>query len=83
MTENLTAICYLISAIFFILALKGLSNPESARNGNLMGIVGMVIAILTTLNNPNVDSITLIIVGIIIGGAIGSAFGMLNVLLCA
>ena len=71
MTENLTAICYLISAIFFILALKGLSNPESARNGNLMGIIGMIIAIVTTLNNPNVDSITLIVLGIIIGGAIG------------
>ena len=56
MTENLTAICYLISAIFFILALKGLSHPESARNGNVMGIIGMIIAIITTLNNPNVDS---------------------------
>ena len=72
MTENLTAICYLISAIFFILALKGLSNPESARNGNIMGIIGMTIAIITTLNNPNVDSLALIILGIIIGGAIGT-----------
>ena len=72
MTENITAICYLISAIFFILALKGLSNPESARNGNWMGIIGMTIAILTTLVNPNVDSVTLIILGIIIGGAIGT-----------
>ena len=72
MTENLTAICYLISAIFFILALKGLSNPESARNGNIMGIIGMIIAIITTLNNPNVDSLALIILGIIIGGAIGT-----------
>ena len=72
MTENLTAICYLISAIFFILALKGLSHPESARNGNIMGIVGMFIAILTTLFNPNVLSYELIILGIVIGGAIGT-----------
>ena len=72
MTENLTAICYLISAIFFILALKGLSHPESARNGNIMGIIGMIIAIITTLNNPNVDSMALIILGIIIGGALGT-----------
>ncbi len=72
MTENITAICYLISAIFFILALKGLSHPESARNGNIMGIIGMIIAIITTLNNPNVDSMALIILGIIIGGALGT-----------
>ncbi len=52
MSENLTAISYLISAIFFILALKGLSHPESARNGNVMGIVGMIIAIVTTAFNP-------------------------------
>ena len=76
MTENITAICYLISAIFFILALKGLSNPESARNGNVMGITGMVIAILTTLNNPNVDSMALIILGIIIGGTIGTLIAL-------
>jgi NAD(P) transhydrogenase subunit beta len=76
MTENLTAICYLISAIFFILALKGLSNPESARNGNIMGIIGMTIAIITTLNNPNVDSLALIILGIIIGGAIGTSIAL-------
>jgi len=68
MTENLTAIFYLISAIFFILALKGLSHPESARNGNIMGIIAMIIAIITTLFNPNVDSLTLIILGIIVGG---------------
>ena len=71
MTENLTAICYLISAIFFILALKGLSHPESARNGNVMGIVGMTVAIITTLFNKNVLSYELIVLGIIIGGAIG------------
>ena len=65
MTKNLTAICYLISAIFFILALKGLSHPESARNGNIMGIIGMVIAIVTTLFNPNVLSYELIIFGIL------------------
>ena len=72
MSENLTAICYLISAIFFILALKGLSHPESARNGNILGIVGMFIAIVTTLFNPNVLSYEMIILGIIIGGAIGT-----------
>ena len=72
MSENLTAISYLISAIFFILALKGLSHPESARNGNVMGIVGMIIAIITTAFNPNVLSYEMIILGILIGGGIGT-----------
>ena len=72
MSENLTAISYLISAIFFILALKGLSHPESARNGNMMGIIGMIIAIITTAFNPNVLSYEMIILGILIGGAIGT-----------
>ena len=72
MSENLTAISYLVSAIFFILALKGLSHPESARNGNIMGIVGMIIAVITTLFNPNVLSYEMIIIGILIGGAIGT-----------
>ena len=72
MSENLTAISYLISAIFFILALKGLSHPESARNGNMMGIIGMIIAIITTAFNPNVLSYEMIVLGILIGGAIGT-----------
>ena len=72
MSENLTAISYLISAIFFILALKGLSHPESARNGNMMGIIGMIIAIITTAFNPNVLSYEMIILGILIGGGIGT-----------
>ena len=72
MSENLTAISYLISAIFFILALKGLSHPESARNGNMMGIIGMIIAIVTTAFNPNVLSYEMIILGILIGGGIGT-----------
>ena len=72
MSENLTAISYLISAIFFILALKGLSHPESARNGNVMGIIGMIIAIITTAFNPNVLSYEMIILGILIGGGIGT-----------
>jgi len=48
MSANLSALLYLISAVLFILALRGLSSPESARMGNVFGMVGMVIAILTT-----------------------------------
>jgi NAD(P) transhydrogenase subunit beta len=63
---------YLIAAILFILALRGLSSPESSRQGNLFGILGMVIAVVTTLALPGVLSYWLIIVGIVIGGAIGT-----------
>ena len=45
MSANLSAILYLISGVLFILALRGLSSPETSRHGNLFGIIGMVIAI--------------------------------------
>ena len=72
MTENYTATLYLVSAIFFVLSLNGLSNPESARKGNFYGIFGMIIAIGTTLLSPEVVSYPLIIAGILIGGTIGT-----------
>src|SRR5260370_42643442 len=49
MSQNLAALLYLVSGVLFILALRGLSNPETSRQGNLLGIAGMAIAILTTL----------------------------------
>ncbi|NQW00023.1 MAG: NAD(P)(+) transhydrogenase (Re/Si-specific) subunit beta [Rhodospirillales bacterium] len=72
METGFTGYAYLVSAVFFIMALRGLSSPETARTGNLFGIVGMVIAIGTTLNAPGVLSWELIIVGILIGGGIGT-----------
>ncbi|MDF1749080.1 MAG: NAD(P)(+) transhydrogenase (Re/Si-specific) subunit beta [Alphaproteobacteria bacterium] len=63
---------YLVAAVCFILALRGLSHPETARNGNRFGIAGMAIAILTTLAMPNVLSYEWIILGIVVGGAIGT-----------
>ncbi|MEM7121675.1 MAG: NAD(P)(+) transhydrogenase (Re/Si-specific) subunit beta [Pseudomonadota bacterium] len=71
MSANLSAIAYLIAAICFILALKGLSSPTSSRRGNIIGIIGMVIAVVTTVLNPEVVSYTWIIAGLVIGGAIG------------
>ena len=47
-SANLLAIFYLISGILFILALRGLSSPETSRQGNLFGIIGMVIAVTVT-----------------------------------
>src|SRR5207248_2164489 len=63
---------YLVASVCFIMALRGLSSPQTARGGNLYGIAGMAIAILTTLAMPQVVSFWLIILGILIGGAIGS-----------
>jgi NAD(P) transhydrogenase subunit beta len=73
-SANLSALLYLIASICFIMALRGLSSPESARGGNLFGIAGMVIAVATTLAGPGIQlgSLPLIAVGVIIGGAIGT-----------
>jgi len=71
-SESLASLLYLIASICFIMALRGLSSPETARGGNIYGIVGMVIAIATTLATPSVVSFWLIIVGLLIGGAIGT-----------
>jgi NAD(P) transhydrogenase subunit beta len=71
-SDSLSAFFYLIASVCFILALRGLSSPRTARIGNLYGIAGMVIAVVTTLLTPHVVSFWLIAVGILIGGAIGT-----------
>ncbi len=72
MSGSISGLAYLIAAILFILALRGLSSPETARKGNIYGIVGMVIAVVTTLVAPGVVSFGLIILGVLIGGSIGT-----------
>jgi NAD(P) transhydrogenase subunit beta len=72
MSESLSALLYLVAAVCFIMALRGLSSPDTARAGNLYGIIGMAIAILTTLASPYVVSYWLIAVGLVIGGAVGA-----------
>ncbi|MBL4615925.1 MAG: NAD(P)(+) transhydrogenase (Re/Si-specific) subunit beta, partial [Magnetovibrio sp.] len=76
MSENISAFAYLIASVCFILALRGLSHPESSRRGNMLGMIGMVIAIGTTLVDPNVVSYPLIIVGLLIGGSIGTVVAL-------
>ena len=76
MSENLSALLYLIASICFIMGLKGLSSPETARAGNVFGIAGMIIAVVTTLATPQVVSFWLIIIGILIGGAIGTVVAL-------
>jgi NAD(P) transhydrogenase subunit beta len=76
MTENLAALLYLVAAVCFIMALRGLSSPVTSRQGNIYGIVGMAIAILTTLAMPAMGGYGRIVVGIAIGGAIGTFIAM-------
>lgn len=76
MTATTTGFAYLIASVCFILALRGLSNPESARKGNLLGITGMVIAIVTTLLDPGVVSFSWIILAVLIGGSIGTVVAL-------
>ena len=72
MNQDLTAFAYLAAAVCFIMALRGLSSPVSSQGGNRFGIVGMILAIATTLAQPGVVSYPLIAAGIAIGGAIGA-----------
>ena len=71
MTANLSALAYLVAAVCFILALKGLSSPTSSRRGNMIGIAGMAIAVATTIADPSVVSYGWIVGGLVLGGAIG------------
>ena len=72
MSANLTALAYLIASVLFIMALRGLSSPETARSGNVYGMIGMAIAVITTVINPEVVSYTWILTALVIGGAIGT-----------
>jgi NAD(P) transhydrogenase subunit beta len=73
MSANQVALWYLVASICFILALKGLSHPSTARRGNLLGIVGMVIAVVVTLAlvYSHTKNVGMILAGIVVGGAIG------------
>src|SRR6201993_134113 len=75
MNANLSAVLYLVAGVLFILSLRGLSSPATSRQGNLFGMIGMAIAIGTTLaGHPPADGLAwvLVIVGVAIGGSIGA-----------
>ena len=74
MSANLSAIFYLFSGVLFILALRGLSSPETSRQGNLFGIIGMIIAITVTfLSVGNFSNgFIFVIILMVIGGSIGA-----------
>ena len=75
MSPNIAALLYLVAGVLFILSLRGLSSPETSRQGNMFGMVGMAIAILTTLAaHPPSGAVAwlFVILGIAIGGGIGA-----------
>ncbi|MFC1542691.1 NAD(P)(+) transhydrogenase (Re/Si-specific) subunit beta [Pseudomonadota bacterium] len=73
MSANMVALAYLIAAVLIIFALKGLSSPESSRRGNLFGMIGMLIAIVVTLQLPGVQNYTWIFAALTVGGLIGGS----------
>jgi NAD(P) transhydrogenase subunit beta len=72
MTGGWPPLLYLAAAICFILALKGLSSPKTARNGNLLGALGAVVATVTILVDGDLDHMALILIAIAIGSAVGA-----------
>src|ERR1700679_1946527 len=75
MKADIAALLYLVSGVLFILALKGLSSPATSQTGNRNGMIGMALAIATTLWVANVSDVTtigLIVLGLVVGGGIGA-----------
>ncbi len=78
MSANLAALLYLVAGVLFILTLRGLSNPETSRQGNLFGMVGMALAVGVTLfllggrGALGFGTISLIVMGVVIGGGVGA-----------
>jgi NAD(P) transhydrogenase subunit beta len=73
MSQSVVTVAYLAAVILFILSLGGLSNPETARRGNLYGMIGMAIAVLATVFGPRVTPAGLggILAALVVGGAVG------------
>ncbi|MGA1081003.1 MAG: NAD(P)(+) transhydrogenase (Re/Si-specific) subunit beta, partial [Steroidobacteraceae bacterium] len=73
MTQSLATMAYIGAAILFILSLGGLSHPETARRGNLFGMIGMTLAVLATVLGPRVTAagIPWIVAALVVGGAVG------------
>ncbi len=74
MSANLAALLYLVSGALFIMALRGLSSPATSRQGNIYGMIGMAIAMVTTLASMQLSAsvIGLVVLGLAIGGGIGA-----------
>lgn len=76
MDQNLASLLYLVASICFILALRGLSHPETSRAGNRYGIAGMAIAVAITLAMLPEINVSLILGGVVVGGSIGTVIAL-------
>ena len=76
MFEWLLPFSYLLASVLFILSIRGLASPKTAREGNLLGMLGMTIAIIITLYSPLVSDIALTIGVIILGAMVGVYFAL-------
>lgn len=73
---NLESILYVFSSVLFIIGIKRLSHPKTARSGNFIASLGMLIAIITTLVSNSIVNLELVAVGIIVGSVIGAFFAI-------
>lgn len=73
---DLLALAYLVSATLFILGLKGLTHPASARRGNYYAMAGMILAVAATLLNPAMKSYSFIVAGVLLGAVIGTVIAL-------
>ena len=71
MSQGLVTASYIVAAVLFILSLAGLSKQETAKHGNLFGIAGMAIALLSTVFNPETSCVHWLILAMVIRRAIG------------
>src|SRR6266699_3468030 len=73
MSASLTSLAYLVAAVLFILALRGLSSPVTSRQGNRFGMIGMGVAIVATLLHHGMSLVGygLIALGLAVGGSVG------------
>jgi NAD(P) transhydrogenase subunit beta len=69
---NVTALLYLAAAVFFILALKGLNSPRTARRGNLIGAFGAVVAVVTVFFSTRLDNVPLILGAVVVGSGVAA-----------
>ena len=72
----LSLFAYLIASVLFIVGLKLMSSPETARRGNLFGALAMLIAIVTTLMDKSIIDFTFVIIGLVVGGGIGAILAL-------